>query len=286
MEAFYQLFHRQPGFFAAGGFKDNFSPVHHNKPAAVGQRHAHVVGYHHNGKVVVAVEAVGEFQDPGRVPGVQSGGVFIQKNQFGGGEHHHKHGKRLALAAGEPSGILFHPIFKSHVQSGQKAAELGFAGAVQTYPQALHAFVGGDGQVVLNAHITGGSRQRVLEDAADKGGTAVFGTAGNVDAVLLDTAGGGGMQAGEGVEEAALSGAVGADDGKKVALGDGKIDVPEGFNPIGGTVAENQTEALQGDHGAGLRTEGLRKSPFEIINERIISNPVMSLRSLGFRLIR
>ena len=142
---------------------------------------------------------------------VQGGGVLVQQQQLRGHHRRHHQGQRLALAAGQQTHGLAHPVLQAHIQHGQLLPEKG--PVLLPHPGEEGVLVLGraeigQGQILLNGHVGGGALHGVLEQPPDLPAAAVLGLEGHVFPAQNDAALVGIEHPADGVEQGGLARAV------------------------------------------------------------------------------
>ena len=186
----------------------------------------HIVGHHHGGQAVFGHDAVRELQHLGGGLGVEGGGVLVQQQELGLLQGGHQQRQRLPLTAGEQPYLGGQSILQPQTQWGQQGAVLLPLGVRDApFEGAAAAAAGGQRQIFLDPHITGGAHHGVLEYPAQIGGTAVLRLAGDILTVQQDGAAVHGERACHSVEHGGFSRAVAADDGDEIAVMEGQRQV-------------------------------------------------------------
>ena len=217
--------------------------------AALGEGgHLGVVGDHDDG-VAVAVEVLEELGDDLLVGGVEVAGGLVGEQD----------GWVVDEGAGDADALLF--------AAGELAGQvLGAGGEADAFEGGAGFGLVGHGVEVLGEHDVlerreVGDQVELLEDEADLVGAEAVefggGHGGDVDAVDLELAGGGAVEAAEEVDEGGFAGAGGAGDGDPLAGDDGEGGVVEGADDaaVAGVLAGDVFERDDGAFGASLAFE-------------------------------
>ena len=211
----------------------------------------HVVGDHQGGEPVPLDDLLRGVQHFGRRLGVQGGGVLVQEEELGLDQAGHEEGEGLALSAGEEPHLGGEPVLQAQVQDLEELPVLlTFTGGDARLQAAGFAPPGGQSQVFLDLHGGGGAHHGVLEDPPDVLGPLVLGQVGDVDAVDGDGAGIHRPHPGHGIEQGGLAGAVAADDGDEIPVGQGEGDPVEGPLLIDGAGVKGLVDLFEFKHCA------------------------------------
>src|SRR5699024_1165370 len=107
----------------------------------------------------------------------------------------------------------------------------------------------GEGEVLLDRQVRGRAGERVLEHPAEEAGPLVLLEPVDARAVDLDGAGVDRQPAGDRVEQGGLAGAVRADDGDEVALGQVQAQIDQGTPLVDRAGEERLGDRVDGEHG-------------------------------------
>ena len=215
---------------------------------------AHAVGDHHGGELGLGDDARRQLQHEVGRARVERGGVLVQQQDARRLQRRHQQAHGLALAAREQADAVGQAVFQAQAQDGQALAEvvahLGLDGAAQA---AEGAAALGQGHVFLDGQVLAGARHGVLEDAGHALGAGPHGQARHVLAGDLDAALVHGQVARDGVQEGGLAGAVRADDGDELAVGNVQRHAAQRPRFDGRAGVEGDFELLCAQHECNLR---------------------------------
>ena len=253
-KTFQQFRHRHVRALFPAHVQHNAAVVHHQGAVAQGQGVVHIVGDHQAGDVVLRHDLLCQVQHLFGGGGVQSRGVFIQQQQFGGNEGCHQQRQRLALAAREQAHRLLHAIFQSQSQGGQLFGKqgpvrLGDAGEGRGMPGGPQER---QGEVFLNGHVGRRPPERVLEHPPNDLGAAVVRHHRDVLAIQGDGTGIGDELPGDGIEQRGFARTVGAHDGGEIPFLQMEVHVLQRHLLVDGTGVEGLAHTLQIKHDGHL----------------------------------
>ena len=172
------------------------------------------MGHHHGSDLSLLHHLLGDLQHLFRRCRIQSGGVFIQKEEPGRIHCGHKEGQGLTLSAGKQPHILAHPVLQSHIQLGQLFPEsLPVHFAHMGKPAAASRR---HSKVLLNGHVGGAAPHGVLKKAANVSGPLVGGHKGHVPTIQFNGSGVCIEIPGNGIKKGRFSRPIGADNGHEI----------------------------------------------------------------------
>ena len=208
------------------------------------------MGDHQTGDPILGDNFLGQLQHLFRSGGVQSSGVFVQKQQLGGHQSGHQQGQGLTLAAGEKTHRVAHAVFQSQSQLSQPIPELG------TIPLVDHGEgrgVGrcshvGQGQIFLNGHVGCSALQRILEHTADELAALVVRQIGDVAAVQGDGTAVHHEGTGDGIEQCGLACTVGTENGDEIPLVQMQVQIGQGLLFVDGAGIEGLGDVMDFQH--------------------------------------
>ena len=208
---------------------------------------------HEGGELALGDDLLGELEHLGRGLGVEGRRVLVEEQQLGLGEGGHEQRQGLALAAGEQADLCVQAALQPQAKAGEKLRVLGLLvlGDAPGKAAALAAATG-QGEVLHDLHVGGGTAHGVLEDAAQVPGALGLGETRDVLAVQLDDARVQRVDAGDHVEQRGLAGSVAADDGNEVAVVQGEVDAGEGALLGDGALVERLGDVREPKHPTHL----------------------------------
>ena len=200
----------------------------------------HIVRDHEAGDAALRHDAAREREHLIGRDGVERGGVLVEQQQLGRDHGGHEQRQRLALAAGEQADGRVHAVLQPHVELGERVTE-------KVAVAACHAAEGlmlfrraevGHGEVFLDGHVRRSALERILEQVADAAAALVRRQERDVPPVERDGTGIDIEHTGDGIEERALAGAVRADDGGKLPVGQPEREIRQGALLVDGAGVE------------------------------------------------
>ena len=185
--------------------------------------------YHHGGEVVTRDDLLGELEHLIGGFRVERRRVLIEQQQIRLTQGRHQQGQRLTLTAGQQADLARHAVLQTQTERCQLfAIERALLIRDARAEAALLAAAIRQRQIFLNAHRSGGAHHRVLKYSAEETRTLVLGQTGQVIAVQMDHAGIHRIHACNEVQRGGLARAVAADDGDKIAVLEGQVQVVDG----------------------------------------------------------
>ena len=239
-EGIEQALHGHARALRAGDIEHDAAGIHHERARAEFERLVHIVRDHEAGDAALGHDAAREREHLVGRDGVERGRVLVEQQQLGRDHGGHEQRQRLTLAAGEQADGRVHAVLQPHVELGERIAEkvaVLTGHAAEEHVPVRRAQVG-HGEVLLDGHVRRGALERVLEQVANAAAALIRRQERDVPPVKRDGAGIHIKHAGNGIEERALAGAVGADDGGKLPVGQPEREVGNGALLVHGAGVE------------------------------------------------
>ena len=156
--------------------------------------------------------------------------MLVQEQQLRRTQRRHEQRQRLPLAAGEQAYLAGHAVFQPQIQHSELfPVHIPFHLADAPAQPALLSAPHGQGQVLFDVHGGGGSRHRVLKDAAQVARPFEFRQGRHVHAADLDLAAVNGEYARDCVQHGGFSRAVAADHGDEIPFRQMQIHAQQGL---------------------------------------------------------
>ena len=197
--------------------------------------------------MVLTDDFLGKGQDLRGGLRIEGRGMLIEQEQVRTLQGRHQQGQGLALTTGQEADLTGHTTLEAEAETLERILiELPLLLGNRPAETSALPSAEGEGHILLDLHVGGGTLHRILEYASDVLRTLALRLLRDVLTIDLDDAGIDRIGTGDHIEKGRLAGAVTADDGNEITIVQDQVDATQCLLFIDGSLVKGLSYVL--DH--------------------------------------